>query len=53
MMVSRDRENRSIAALQLMGWDGRPRKPEEIIVTQGRKRSEGGALGRARHTRSR
>jgi hypothetical protein len=52
MMVAHDRANRPIARLQLMDQDGRALTPEEIVVTQGRKRSSG-AAARGRRARAR
>lgn len=42
MIVAHDRSHRPIARLRLTDEDGHPLDPEEVLITQGRKRAAGG-----------
>ena len=48
MMLLHDRLNRPIGRLRLTDQDGRPLMPDEMIVTEGRKRTVGKAPSRAK-----
>lgn len=52
MTLLHDRLNRPIGRLRLTDQDGRPLRPDEMLVTEGRKRSAGKAPQRVkRHVR--